>query len=131
MLSKKEIIEANNTLGSLLLHSQTQIHIFHLQTNSYAVHKALETYYKKIDNLLDNYIETFQGKYGILMNYIMYPINNSNKTEISISYLQNLQMILYETSQNKLGRNDGDIRNILDEISDLINKTLYKLINLQ
>jgi len=65
------------------------------------------------------------------MNYIMYPINNSNKTEISISYLQNLQLILYETSQNKLGKNDGDIRNILDEISDLINKTLYKLINLQ
>ena len=37
---------------STLLHSQTQVHIFHLQTKSYSEHKALQGYYEGIDDLV-------------------------------------------------------------------------------
>jgi hypothetical protein len=43
---------------SILLHSQTQVHIFHLQTKSYSEHKALQGYYEGIDALVDGIIES-------------------------------------------------------------------------
>ena len=36
-----------------LLHSQTQVHVYHLQTTSYSEHKALQGYYEGIDALVD------------------------------------------------------------------------------
>ncbi len=45
-----------------LLHSQTQVHIFHLGTKSYSEHKALQGYYEGIDALVDGVIESYQGK---------------------------------------------------------------------
>ena len=55
-----------------LLHSQTQVHIFHLGTKSYAEHKALQGYYEGVDALTDGLIESYQGKYGLLTNYKSY-----------------------------------------------------------
>ena len=37
-----------STFISLLFASRTQAHVFHLQTNSYAMHKALNGYYDDI-----------------------------------------------------------------------------------
>jgi high-affinity Fe2+/Pb2+ permease len=54
---------------SILLHSQTQVHIFHLQTKSYAEHKALQGYYEGIDALVDGLIESYQGKYDVITQY--------------------------------------------------------------
>jgi hypothetical protein len=42
---------------SILLHSQTQAHTFHLQSTSYAEHKALQKYYEGIDGLVDTIVE--------------------------------------------------------------------------
>jgi len=39
-----------------LLHSQTQVHVFHLQTKSYSEHKALQGYYEGIDALVDGIV---------------------------------------------------------------------------
>jgi hypothetical protein len=63
-------------LMSYLLHSATQVHIFHLQTTSYAEHKALNKYYDEIVGLTDGLIETFQGKYDILRDYENYALDN-------------------------------------------------------
>ena len=52
-----------------LLHSQTQVHIFHLQTTSYAEHKALQGYYEGIDGLADGLVESYQGKNDLIKNY--------------------------------------------------------------
>ena len=51
---------------SLLMHSRTQTHIFHLDTKSFSQHKALELYYTSIVPLLDTYAETYKGKYGAI-----------------------------------------------------------------
>ena len=62
------------TLASYLLHSQTQVHVFHLQTGSYAEHKALQNYYEGIDDLMDSLIESYQGTNGIVEEYKAFPI---------------------------------------------------------
>jgi len=67
--NKGEFVE----MISLLLHSQTQVHTFHLQTTSHAEHKALEKYYEKIDGMVDTFVEAYQGKYGIIKGYKNYP----------------------------------------------------------
>jgi len=49
-----------------LMQSRNQAHIYHLQTNSFAAHKALQEYYEEIVDLVDGLVESYQGKYGIL-----------------------------------------------------------------
>lgn len=120
------IIKSNQTFVNALLHSQTQIHVYHLQTRSFSKHKALETFYKKIDSLSDTYIETFQGKYGLLTNYR--GINIDNNPENCINYLRGLGKI---NNNTKLGSFDSDLNNIKDTINELINRTIYKLTYLQ
>jgi hypothetical protein len=38
-----------------------QIHLYHLQTTSYAEHKATDFWYDGIQPLLDEFFETYQG----------------------------------------------------------------------
>lgn len=45
----------------VLLHSSTAAHFLHLQTASYAAHKALGHYYENIVDLADKYAEAYQG----------------------------------------------------------------------
>jgi hypothetical protein len=122
----EEIIKTNQTFSNALLHSQTQIHVYHLQTKSYSKHKALENFYKKIDNLADTYIETFQGKYKILDSYRGIDIDNN--PDNCIEYLKGLERI---NNKTKLGHLDSDLNNIKDTINELINRTIYKLTYLE
>ena len=75
-VSSKDFVE----MVSLLLHSQTQVHTFHLQTKSYSEHKALQGYYEGIDSLVDGLIESYQGKYNILKGYKKYDIEDYKDT---------------------------------------------------
>jgi hypothetical protein len=48
----------------LLFWSRDQTHLWHLQTESYAEHTALNGYYDMIVELTDRLIEAIMGKYG-------------------------------------------------------------------
>jgi hypothetical protein len=54
---------ANRYVG-ILMNSREQAHAFHLTTNSFAQHKALQAYYEGIVPLLDDWAEAYMGKYG-------------------------------------------------------------------
>jgi hypothetical protein len=54
---------------SIILDSATQAHIFHLQSDSYAQHKALCKYYNDMPGIIDDLAELVQGRYGILRGY--------------------------------------------------------------
>lgn len=109
---------------SLLLHSQTQVHTFHLQTKSYSEHKALQKYYEGIDALVDGIIESYQGKYDIIEGYKSYDLVNYKSTESTIKYLKDL-----DGKVQKLRGccKDTYIQNQIDNVNELINSTLYKL----
>lgn len=119
-----------NTFISLLLASRNQAHIFHWQTQSFSVHKSLNEYYDNIIEQIDELVEGYQGKYGILKNY-MAPANiiESENTSSIIDYFESLVQLVEEERANIV--QDTFIQNQVDEIVQLLYTTIYKLKNLQ
>jgi hypothetical protein len=112
------------SLMSRLLDSQRQTHIFHLQTKSFAEHKALQDYYDAIDGLVDGLVESAQGKWGILTGWKSVGTQEYQSSEQVISYLKSLAD---EVAKVFSIVKDTYIQNQLDEVTALINSTLYKL----
>jgi hypothetical protein len=111
-------------LISYLFHSQTQVHIFHLQTTSFAEHKALQGYYEGIDGLVDGLVESYQGKYGIINGYENFRmLGYTNKQQV-ITYFEALAKTVSALRQPI---QDSYLQNQVDEIMTLIESTLYKL----
>jgi hypothetical protein len=108
---------------SLLLSSREQAHIFHLQTPSFAAHKALQEYYEGIVDLIDTYVESYQGRYGVLRGYM--PTTTILEDDSAASYFMGLQKFVDELRE-QLPQN-GELNNTVDEISGLISSTIYKL----
>ena len=108
-----------------LLNSVTTAHILHLSSRSYSQHMALGAFYTEIGDLVDDFVEAFQGVYGLLTKY---PATaDLFADQDPIAYLQYLK-----TEVNTLRRaagfpQDSQLQNITDEIEQLIDSTLYKL----
>lgn len=109
---------------SILLHSQTQVHIFHLQTKSYAEHKALQGYYEGIDALVDGIIESYQGKYDVITQYNSIKNMDYKSNEQIIKYFKDLDEMI---EKNRKGVKESFIQNQIDTVQELINSTVYKL----
>ena len=107
-----------------LLNSATCAHLQHWQTRNYATHKALGKYYVAIPDLVDKLVETYMGRNGMVGDF-------EEEFEIEkdpVRYFKALQKYVDE-SRKHLPK-DSELQNIIDEILDLINSTLYKLQNL-
>jgi len=109
-------------LGTLMS-SRNQAHIFHLQTPSFAAHKALNNYYDDIVDLIDSYAEMAQGRYGIIRGYQM--TSQIMEDESALKYFTGLQKFVDEIRKSL--PKDGELNNTVDEISGLISSTIYKL----
>jgi len=112
------------SLVSKLLDSQRQVHIFHLQTKSFAEHKALQDYYDAIGDIVDSLVESYQGKFGIITGWKSFSTEEYQSTEQCIVYFKTL---LNDVASVYSIVKDTYIQNQLDEITALINSTLYKL----
>ena len=107
-----------------LLHSVTNAHILHLTTQSYSEHKALESFYTEIGDLVDSFVEAFQGKYGLLHDFIAdYQLPTTNP----LDYLTYLKDEVATLRREPNFPQDTELQNITDEIASLIDSTLYKL----
>jgi len=107
-----------------LFESRQVAHNVHLQTKSYAMHKALNSFYDDIIELADSLIETYQGQYGLINDY---KIDIPNiKPEGIIDYLEESAEI-FKIGHNSFDEKDTHLHNILDEIVGLTYSTLYKL----
>jgi len=107
-----------------MLHSQTQVHIFHLGTKSYSEHKALQGYYEGIDDLVDGIVESYQGKYGLLTNYKSYKNQSyKNKNQVLKYFTSLVNMI----DDKRDCCDDSYIQNQIDTVQELIYSTMYKL----
>ena len=120
-------MENCSKLISYLLHSRTQAHIFHLQTPSFAAHKALNDYYDEIVDIVDGLVESYQGRYGILRGYTS--AASFKEDSQFINYFEALAKYV-ETIRTKVPQ-DTYIQNQIDETVKLIEETKYKLKFLQ
>jgi hypothetical protein len=107
-----------------LLHSVTNAHILHFQTPSFSEHMALGTFYGEIGDHVDDFVEAFQGKYGLLTKYQAdYQLPPSEPVE----YLNYLKDEVATLRREPKFPQDSELQNITDEIAQLIDSTLYKL----
>jgi len=122
-------MEHNNALMgqfvSTLLASRTQAHIFHLQTPSFAAHKALNEFYDEIVGITDGIVESYQGKYGIITGYGNIALQEYQSCEAIIVFFETLCMYVEKIRQ--LICQDSYIQNQIDEMVAEIHSLLYKL----
>jgi hypothetical protein len=111
------------TFVMCLLHSVTNGHILHLSTTSYSAHKALGNFYTEIGDLVDDFVEAFQGKYGLLTDYM----DNYVVATEPVTYLTYLKDEVATLRKAPQFPQDSELQNITDEIASLIDSTLYKL----
>ena len=108
-----------------LLNSVTTGHILHLQSRSYSQHMALGAYYDGIGDLVDAFVEAFQGKYGLLTKY---PTSAGLMPNVEpTDYLTYLSDEVATLRRADGFPQDSELQNEVDNIANLINSTLYKL----
>ena len=106
---------------AVLLHSGTIAHFQHLQTDSYAKHKALAKYYESIIGLVDDFAEAYQGEYGVIADY---PADFHIEKD-AVKYLDNIAEFIKQ-SREELPQ-DKPLQTLIDNIAVLVDSTRYKL----
>ena len=120
-------------LASLLLHSRTQAHSFHLGVKgvgAFSTHSALQLYYLNIAGLVDGLVEAYQGQYGLIKLQPVSGLDTNNDIKNVISYFDKLiQAVAKLRKDEKLQM--SWLQNDIDTVVTLLYSTKYKLVNLQ
>lgn len=94
----------------------------HLKTDKYSKHEALDEFYKEMPELVDSLIESWMGVHGKVDEYKNLLGESSSMT--AIEYLEKLKQIVKD---GKSLMDETELESCLDDISNQINSTLYKL----
>lgn len=136
-ITKKQLLEGKLTeqkkqsgredfaqMVSEILTSRNQAHVFHLQTKSFAEHKALNDYYDEIGDLFDGLVESYQGKNGLITDFTCGGIQNYKSTNDTIKYFEKLVESVEKLRESV---KESYLENQIDTIVELIYGTIYKL----
>jgi hypothetical protein len=105
--------------------AKEQAIVWHQQTTSYSEHKALNSFYQSIEDLMDGLSESYAGIYGRLSGYGVYDLADWTSTADTITYYRNCYEWL--KVERTTAPQDSYIQNQLDEVTALLGSTLYKL----
>ena len=120
-------------LASLLLHSRTQTHSFHLGqrgVGSLSAHLALGTYYDSIGDMIDGLVEAYQGQYGLIKLQAVSGLDTNNDIKNVIAYFDKLIAAVAKLRKDEKLQMSW-LQNDIDTIVTLLYSTKYKLVNLQ
>ena len=110
-------------VGMLFL-ARDVTHSAHLNTRSYAKHKALQKFYENIIDLADSFAEAYQGRYGLIGPIsLMSAKKTNNVIEFLEDQLADIEKMRYEVAD----KDDTPLQNLIDGIIELYLSTLYKL----
>ena len=110
-------------VGMLFL-ARDVTHSVHLNTRSYAKHKALGKFYTGVVDLADAFAEAYQGRHGLIGPITLM---SAKKTSNVVEFLQD-QLAEIEANRYKFcDKEETSIQNIIDEIVALYLSTLYRL----
>ena len=116
-------MKAADFVGHLFL-ARDVAHSVHLNTRSFAKHKALGGFYDKVVDLADDFAEAYQGRHGLIGPI---SLQTAKKTSNIVDFLQDsldeVEANRYKVCEEK----DTAIQNIIDEIVALYLSTLYRL----
>lgn len=116
-------MKANDFVGMIFL-ARDVTHSVHLNTRSYAKHKALQKFYENIIDLADGFAEAYQGRHGLIG-----PISlmSAKKTGNVIEFLQDQLDEIEKGRYDVCEKDDTPLQNLIDGIIELYLSTLYKL----
>ena len=120
-------------LASLLLHSRTQAHSFHLGVKgvgAFSAHSALQLYYLNIAGLVDGLVEAYQGQYGLIKLQPVSGLDTNNDIKNVIAYFDKLIVVVAKLRKDEKLQMSW-LQNDIDTIVTLLYSTKYKLTNLQ
>ena len=106
---------------------QQQLRVFHWQTESYAQHKAFGKAYENLDELIDQFIEVFTGKYGRPKAKFTYNIELKNYDENFVTEIDDAIYFLIEIAKTLDATADTDLLNIRDDMLSELNRLKYLL----
>lgn len=110
-------------VGTLFL-ARDVAHSVHLNTRSYAKHKALNNFYDDIVDLVDDFAEAYQGRHGLIGPItLMSAKKTTNIIEFLESSLADIEGMRYKV----VDKEDTAIQQLIDNIVELYLSTLYKL----
>ena len=105
----------------MCLHAVTNGHINHWRAKTFSIHSALGEFYSSLEGAIDSFVEAYMGKYGVLEDYTEF---YSLPSKDPIEELMQLSDAVKEV-RAKLPQ-DSELQNLVDEIADLIDSTIYK-----
>jgi hypothetical protein len=110
---------------SYLKDSFDQSVVWHHQTDSYAVHKALGKFYDQIVGLTDGLVESVSGIYERPTKYqIDSPMDYKNPEQV-VRYFKSCYEMIQKERENIY--QESWVQNQVDEIAQLFAETLYLL----
>jgi len=120
---------SNMNILSSMLEFQNQVKVFHWQTYGYSEHKTFGELYDKLSENIDDFVETFMGKYGRIIAKESFVLTLQNYK--SISPLDTMNSFIAFLSNDLPSQidpaKDTDLLNIRDEILGDVNQTKYLL----
>ena len=112
-----------NFVGILFL-GRDVAHSVHLNTRSYAKHKALQKFYNGVVDLADKFAEAYQGRHGLIGAIALQLTKKpGNILEFLQAQVEEIEAMRYKV----VDKADSPLQNIIDEIVGLYLSTIYKL----
>lgn len=108
---------------SKALFDRDAAHIAHWKTKSYAEHKALNDFYDELLELIDGFVEQYQGCYGDRMAIKREDGNDDDIRDLLSFRSEWIEMYRYKICE----KDDTALQNTIDEVLRLYEQTQYML----
>lgn len=105
--------------------ARNQAHLEHWNSKSYSEHIALGDFYDEVIDLVDAFVECYQGKFGLVGKVKLVP-----STQPILEMLKE-DAEWMEDNREGITKGVNALGNLLDNIVDLYLRTIYKLENLK
>jgi hypothetical protein len=111
-----------------LMSAHNQYKIFHWQTKSFSQHEAFGKIYESLGENMDEFIETYMGKYQrIYASKGKFVLNLDNYSDNYLVFVDAFITFLQDELPTYLSPKDTDLLNIRDEILGNVNQLKYLL----
>lgn len=106
---------------------QTQLKLHHWQTTQFSTHKATDEILKKVDGIIDEYVETYMGRYGratITQSTSTIVLKNLSEKNV-VKFVKGSLKYLEGEFVKGLKPEDTPLLNLRDELAGAMQQLLY------
>ena len=116
-------MQASEFVGHLFL-ARDVAHSVHLNTRSYAQHVALQAFYEGLPELIDTFVEAYQGRHDLIGPVAL---QRADKNNDIVEFLKDQVGMIESERYNVCDESETAIQNLIDEIVAHYYSALYKL----